>query len=205
MCIRDRYWASRRALLSVDNLHRNHRRFAYDTASAVVPGALGACADLGMEETLGNAFGDDYKILVSESLGIHCALTHDQLWPHKARLLQLAYEHINSHADGSSRLDGSSRADLKVDPRDVDPAKVPEQQLVAAVVELAREVSEATAHAPLGSGAPMLGYSCGMREINNLNARYSFLHLGKKCGRLLAGVKGHLWDCLLYTSPSPRD
>ena len=40
----------------------------------------------------------------------------------------------------------------------------------------------------------MLGYSCGMREINNLNARYSFLHLGKKCGRLLAGVKGHLWD-----------
>ena len=47
---------------------------------------------------------------------------------------------------------------------------------------------------PLGSGAPMLGYSCGMREINNLNARYSFLHLGKRCGRLLAGVKGHLWD-----------
>ena len=173
------YWASRRALLSVDNLHRNHRRFAHDTASAVVPGALGACADLGMEETLGNAFGDDYKILVSESLGIHCALTHDQLWPHKARLLQLAYEHINSHADGSSRLDGSSRHDEKVDPRDVDPAKVPEQQLVAAVVELAREVSEATAHAPLGSGAPMLGYSCGMREINNLNARYSFLHLGR--------------------------
>ena len=40
----------------------------------------------------------------------------------------------------------------------------------------------------------MLGYSCGMREINNLNARYSFLHLGKRCGRLLAGVKGHLWD-----------
>ena len=50
-----------------------------------VSGALGTCADLGLDEVMGNVHGDDFYIAHSESLGFHCALTHDMLWPHKVR------------------------------------------------------------------------------------------------------------------------
>ena len=122
---------------------------------------------------------------VSKSLGVHCALTHDQLWPHKARLLQLVYEHIAAHAPGGA----------VVDLRTVDAAAVPSQQLQGALVELNREVSEATAASPLGSGAPLLGFNCGLRQVNNLHARYAYItHVKKqKCQRHLSGVSGPTW------------
>ena len=64
------YWATRHTALAADRLHHRHRRFIHDTASAFVPGALGTCADLGLDEPLGNQYADDFDIAGSRALGV---------------------------------------------------------------------------------------------------------------------------------------
>ena len=178
------YWARRRAMLSADHLHLRHRRFVHDTSSATVSGALGACADLGIDEVMGNQMGDDWRSEMHSGLGTHCALTHDMLWPYKSRLIELAYEHMAAHAPPGA-FDPSSR-----DPSDL--ASVPSHELRAAIIDLASEVDEAVGNAPHGMASPLPGFNCRLDKIDVLTHRFSFVtKYPIKCGRALAGVGGH--------------
>ena len=185
------YWARRHAALAADQLHLRHRRFLHDVASATVSGALGTCADLGLDEAMGNVMGDDFDTAGSRALGTHCVLTHDMLWPHKARLLQLASHHL---AAAGHAPPGSEGCELE---------RVSSRVLRAAVLELADEVRAGLDQGGVGgfvgaSGGGVVGHldglQCANHAVDTNDYRFSMLHKYPRpdggCGRRMPGIGG---------------
>ena len=127
-------------------LHRNHRRFAHDTA-LLSSSARSARADLGMEETSNKPATTRSSSPVASGFTARWSTTNSGRYGVAAAA---RVEHINSHADGSSRLDGAS-ADSG---RPATSTREGRTAVRRRGIELAREVSEAMAHASAAARRP---------------------------------------------------
>ena len=125
-----------------------------------MPSALGTCADMGLDEVMGNQMADDFAIAQKNPvLGAHCVLVHDLLWPHKARLLQIAREHLAAAGYTSPSAAGPLPSkDNRIEACQMH--AVPGQLLRSAVMELVAEHHDSLATAPLGVGTLLDGFSC---------------------------------------------
>ena len=170
------YWMQRRAALAADQTNSINRLHLSDVASVGVAGPLGTCSDLGQEAALGNIFEDDFHLdtasAATGALGAHCTLVHDMLWPHKPRLIQLAWRQI-----AELGLAGGAAGRCAIQ-------SVPTHALRASVMELAYELLEA--------GVPLEGFLCNAQRVEDNSARFSFVNRFPApdggCGRAFAAT-----------------
>ena len=167
------YWAMRNAALRTDVGRMSTRMTFVDTAHENIGGAVGTCADLNQHTILGNEFHDNLHVSVGGGgtgkfiLGINCLSVHDALRPHRARLVQLAHEHMAAHGLGPDEAQ----------------EQVATEVLTGALIELSWQL--------VREGRGLKGFACTIERVRFHEERFNWLNsfpgLRHSCGRRRIG------------------